>query len=270
MRKGDGFMNILIMAASRKGVEDSVAKMQNKSHKCLVTIGGEVMLVQVINSCLESGHDAQIYISIESEAPLRTVPQLNDWLDDGTIKVAPSRGNLADSVLAAIAHMETPFPLMITTGDNVLHHGRIVGDFLNQFKAGNADIAVAFTEATVVRREAPDVQLAYHRVKDGEYSACNLYGLRNENALNAIRIFEGGGQFGKRHLRILKAFGIMPFIYYKFRMLGAKELMDKIASNLGVSVDTLMLDYPEGPIDVDNPQFFTIAERMLSLRAKQV
>lgn len=262
-------MNILIMAASRKGVEDSVAKMQDKSHKCLVTIGGEVMLVQVIKSCLDCGHDAQIYISIESEEPLRTVPQLSRWLDEKVIQVVPSHGNLADSVLAAVEHMETPFPLMITTGDNVLHHGQIVGDFISQFKAGQADIAVAFTEAQSVNREAPDVQLAYHRLKDGAFSACNLYGLRGENALRAIRIFEGGGQFGKRHLRILKAFGVMPFIYYKFRLLGLKDLMSKIGANLGVTVDTLILDYPEGPIDVDNPQFFAIAERMLRLRAEQ-
>ena len=107
-------------------------------------------------------------------------------------------------------------------------------------------------------------------MKDGEFSACNLYGLRSEKALKAIRIFEGGGQFGKRHLRILKAFGIMPFIHYKLRTLSAQELMDKIASNLGVTADTLMLDYPEGPIDVDNPQFFTIAERMLRLRSQKV
>ncbi|MGD8327160.1 MAG: NTP transferase domain-containing protein [Sphingomonadales bacterium] len=263
-------MNILIMAASRKGVEDSVAAMQNKSHKCLVTIDGEAMLTRVIQSCLDSGLAGQIYISIESEEPLRTVPRLSDWLDDGTIKVTPSRGNLADSVLAAVEHMDTPFPLMITTGDNVLHHGALIFDFITQFKKGSADVAVAFTEATVVRLEAPDVKLAYHRLKDGEFSACNLYGLRNENALKAIRIFESGGQFGKRHLRILKAFGIMPFIYYKFRLLGIDALMHKIARNLGVTVDVLMMDYPEGPIDVDNPEFYAIAERMLKSRVQQV
>ena len=258
--------NALIMAASRAGVEDSVAKLQNKSHKCLVEIAGEVMLVRVIQAILDGGSIGRIFISIEDEAPLRTVPQLSQWLDAQVIEVTPSKGNLADSVLAAAEAIEGLLPLLITTGDNVLHHGTLMKDFLRQFERSTSDASVAFTEATVVRREAPDVKLAYHRLKDGEFSACNLYGLRTENALRAVKIFESGGQFGKRHIRILNAFGILPFIYYKLRITTLGTLLNRIAKNLGVTADLIMLDYPEGPIDVDNPQFFEIAERMLLAR----
>lgn len=259
----------LVMAASRRGVEDSVAKLQNKSHKCLVEIDGKPMLVRVIDALLESGKIGRIFISIEDETPLKSVPQLSQWLKDGVIQVTPSRGNLADSVLAAAADIDAPFPLFITTGDNVLHHGAIIRDFAVQAEESAKDISVAFTEATVVRREAPDVKLAYHRLADGEYSACNLYALKTPNALRAVKVFESGGQFGKRHIRILKAFGIMPFILYKTRLASIHGLMNRIARNLKVSADVALLDYPEGPIDVDNPQFFAIAERLLKARAAQ-
>ncbi|MFZ5608233.1 MAG: NTP transferase domain-containing protein [Pseudomonadota bacterium] len=256
----------LIMAASRRGVADTVAQLQNKSHKCLVEIDGRAMLERVIEALIDSGRIGRIYVSIEEEAVLRTVPRLRLWLDEGTLKVTPSRGNLADSTLAAAAAIPDPFPLIVTTGDNVLHTPVLIRDFMDRFAAGAGDVAVSFTEATVVRREAPDVRLAYHRLKDGEYSACNLYGLRRAEALKAVKIFTSGGQFGKRHIRILKAFGLMPFLLYKTRWAGLEPLMRRIAGNLGVSVDTILLDYPYGPIDVDNPQFFAIAERLLKAR----
>lgn len=256
----------LIMAAGRKGVKDSVAALQNKSHKCLVEIDGVVMLVRVVETLIESGRVGDIYVSVENEGVLRGVPQLAEWLDNGTIHVADSRDTLADSVLAAIETMPNPLPLMITTGDNALHTPELVRDFMDDFEKGDRDVAVAFSTAEDVMRDFPDVGLAYHRIKGGAYSACNVYGLRNERALNSIRIFEGGGQFGKKHWRILKAFGVMPFILYKLKLSGVDGLMHRIGRNLGVTVDVVLLEYSYGAIDVDNPQFFEITERALAER----
>lgn len=253
----------LVMAGSRKGVDDPVARLQGKSHKCLVEIDGVVMLERVISALIQSGHLGRIFVSIENEAVLRPVPQLAAWLDESRIAVVPSRHSLAASVLAAADQIPNPFPLFITTGDNALHTAELIGDFMRSFRTGHGDVAVAFTRADVVKREFPDVALAYHQLKDGGYSACNLYGLRNARALDSVRVFEGGGQFGKRHLRILKAFGITPFLLYKLKLATAEQLMRRVGRNLGVTADVILLDYAYGPIDVDNPEFFAISERAL-------
>jgi GTP:adenosylcobinamide-phosphate guanylyltransferase len=256
----------LVMAACRRGVDDPVAKLQNKSHKCLVEIDGVVMLERVIDTLLVAGCFERIYVSIESEEPLRTVPRLCEWLDQKRIMTVKSRDTLADSVLSAARDIPEPLPLIVTTGDNALHTPELIRSFMDQFWAHDGDVMVAFTNADVVRQDYPTIGLAYHILKDGGYSACNLYGLRREAALKTARIFESGGQFGKRHLRILKAFGIMPFILYKLKLVGLEQLMQRIGRNLGCTVDTAMLDYSFGPIDVDNLQFFAIAEETLKHR----
>jgi CTP:molybdopterin cytidylyltransferase MocA len=257
---------VLVLAASRSGADDPVARLKGTTHKCLAPIDGVVMLERVVQAILDSEVLGQIYISIESEALLRSVPALEKWLDAGVIRMAPVKGNLADSVLAAAEVMEPAFPMVITTGDNALHTAEILQDFVGQFNALQGDAAAGFTTAETVIAEFPEVGLAYHRLKDGGYSSCNLYVFRSAKALTAVRIFEGGGQFGKRPMRIVKAFGIMPFIQYKFRLSTLDQLMDGIAKRLGITADIIMLPYAYGPIDVDNISFFEISEKALKAR----
>lgn len=256
----------LVLAASRQGVRDSVAQLQDKSHKCLVEIDGVVMLERVIEALIKAGGIDRVYVSIESDDLLHQVPRVGAWMDQGRVRGLRNKATLADSVLAAAADIPDPYPLLITTGDNVLHTPELIRDFLDQCAGRDGDVAVAFTTADLVRRDYPEVKLAYHMLKDGGFSACNLYLLRRARALNAVRVFESGGQFGKRHFRILKSCGLMPFILYKLKWATLDGLMDRIARNLGVTTDTIMLPYSFGPIDVDNPQFFAIAEEALRRR----
>lgn len=256
----------LILAASRQGAEDSVAKMKGVSHKCLAPIDGMVMLERVVRSLEDSGVIGDIHVSIESADLLRSVPYLARRMDEGRLHRVAPRGNLADSVLAAAEAIDNPFPLVVCTGDNALQTPEIVRDFVDAFLAGSGDVAVGFTREEVVKSEFPEIGLAWHELKDGGWSACNLYGLRNRNALKAVEVFRSGGQFGKRQWRILKSCGVVPFLLYKLKATTLEGLMNRIARNLGVTCDSIVLDYPYGPIDVDNPRFFEISEAALARR----
>lgn len=260
----------LILAARRKGAVDPVAALQNKSHKCLVEIDGEVMLVRVIRSLLDSGQFERIHICIESPEPLRTVPQLAAWLDQDVIRTVTSRGNLADSVLSAVDQIEaagdSAFPLLVTTGDNALQTPELVGDFLNRFWPLSAEIGVAFTRDDVVLAEHPEAGLAFHRLKDGGFSADNIYLLKSPAALKAVKVFESGGQFGKRHIRLLTSFGLLPFILYKLKAITGAGLIRLIGRNLGVPIEMVLTPYAYGPIDVDNPSSFALCEKILRER----
>lgn len=258
--------SVLVMAASRRGVDDPVAKLQGKSHKCLVELDGQVMLERVIEALVDSGCFAKIHVSIDSEDVLRATEKMRAWIDEGRVVFVQSHGNLADSVLKAVDEIDNALPMVITTGDNALHTPDIVRDFVRDFHASDADAVVGFSREDVVLREFADSGLAFHRLKDGGFSSCNLYGIKNANALIAVKIFEGGGQFGKRHMRILKAFGLWPFVIYKLKLSTFQGLLNAIGRRLKVSVDVSWLDYPWGPIDVDHKHSFDITEAALKRR----
>lgn len=259
-------LTALVLAASRKGFDDPVAKLQNKSHKCLVNIDGIAMIQRVVQTLLDSECFGRILISIEDEQVLRDLVSIQGWLKEGTVEIVPSSGNLADSLVSATKMINKPLPLVITTADNVLHTPELVRDFVAAFVHGAGDVAVAVTDESTVLAEYPDEGTGFFRFRDGGYSFCNLFGVRSSSGLEAAKIFRTGGQFRKRPWRILKVFGVLPLILYKWQLLNFDSFIHRIARNLGITIDTVLLPYAYGPIDVDNPKTFDFSERVLKER----
>ena len=104
----------LILAASRKGAEDAVAQLQNKSHKCLVEVDGTIMLERVVTALAGSEHVERIFVAIESEDILRQASGLTAMLDADQLHFVQSAGNLFASIQAAITEIESPYPLLIS------------------------------------------------------------------------------------------------------------------------------------------------------------
>jgi len=256
----------LVLAAGRGGREDPVARMQDTTHKCLVEIDGQVMLERVVGALLASGRIDRVLVSVESAEVLRATPQLSAWLEEGRMVLAESRDTLADSVVSAAETQGDIFPLVITTGDNVLHTSAFIRDFVDQTMRSQRDLVLAFTRKETVQAEYPEVELNWHELKDGGFSSCNVYALRTPRALTAAEVFRGGGSFGKKPLRLLKAFGLTPFFLYITRRATGADFIARTARSLGITADLAEMTYAYGPIDVDNPEFYAIAERILKDR----
>ncbi len=259
-------LTALVMAASRKGFEDSVARLQGKSHKCLVTIDGIAMIERVVQTLIDSECFERILVSIEDERVLQDLSLASHWLREGMIEVVPSAGNLADSLVSFTETVDQPLPLVITTADNVLHTPELVRFFVAAFVQGNGDAAVAVTRESTVRDEYPDGEFGFFQFRDGGYSFCNLFGISHPGALQAAEIFRSGGQFRKHPWRMLRAFGVMPLILYKWRLLNLDGFARRIARKLGITVDLVRLPFAFGPIDVDNPKTFAFSECVLRER----
>jgi len=256
-------LTALVLAASRKGFDDPVARLQNKSHKCLVKIDGIAMIERVIQALLDSGCFKHILISIEDQQVLEELSSVKHWLKEGALEIVPSAGNLADSLVSVATVVDQPLPLVITTADNALHTPELVRDFVTAFAEGTGDVAVAATQERTVLAAYPGERIGFFRFRDGGYSFCNLFGVRSLRGLETAKIFRTGGQFRKRPWRILQAFGVLPLILYKCRLVTLDSFFHRIASNLGIAIDIVLLPYAFGPVDVDNPGTFEFSERIL-------
>lgn len=262
-------LTALVLAASRQGFDDPVARLQNKSHKCLVTIDGIAMIERVIQTLLDSECFERIFISIEDEQVLQDLASVRRWLEEGTVKVVPSAVNLADSLISLTKIVSQPLPLVITTADNALHTPELVRDFVSAFALGKGDAAVAVASESTVLAEYPEGEFGFFRFRDGGYSFCNLFGVRQAVALDAAKIFRTGGQFRKHPWRMLRVFGVLPLIIYKWRLLKLDSFTLRITRNLGITLDLVQLPYAFGPIDVDNPKTFEFSERTLRERREK-
>ncbi len=261
-----GPLTALVLAASRQGVDDSVAKLQNKSHKCLVTVDGIAMIERVVQTLIDSGCFNRILISIESREVLESLSLARRWLEEGVIEIVPSSGNLADSVVSVAELVNQPLPLVITTADNVLHTPELVRYFVAAFARSKGDAAVAVTTQSTVMTEFPEGEFGFFQFRDGGYSFCNLFGIRSSSGLEAAKVFRTGGQFRKHPWRVLKIFGLLPLILLKFRLVKLDTFVRRVTPKLGVSAVTVRLPYAFAPIDVDNPKTFAFSERLIRER----
>ncbi|WP_286830149.1 MULTISPECIES: NTP transferase domain-containing protein [Kordiimonas] len=256
----------LVLAASRRGPADAVAQIQGVSHKCLVTLDDVVMLERVVNEIKNARGIDRVFVSIESEELLRSVPTLAAMLNKGEIHFVPSADNLYLSVAEATAKIEDPYPMVITTGDNALHTTEMVEHFCADIAESKPDAAIAMTPASVILEAYPEGKRAFHNLKDGGWSSCNLYALANDKALKAAKIFEGGGQFGKKPQRIMKAFGLMFMLLYRYKLATIDQLARMMSRRWKLDVRVVRMPFADAPIDVDNPGDFALTERILKSR----
>ncbi|MEO1221230.1 MAG: NTP transferase domain-containing protein [Pseudomonadota bacterium] len=259
-------VTVLVLAASRAGPQDAVAKLQNLSHKCLVEIDGEVMLQRVVREIAESKYAGDIYVSIESEDLMRSVPYLAEKMDAGRLKFVAAGENLFASIEQAAASIPDPYPMVVSTGDNALQTSEMFDHFCAETLGSGAEVAVAMTPASTILEAYPDGKRAFHELKDGGWSSCNLYAVTSPKALAAAKVFETGGQFGKQPRRILKAFGLRFMLMYKFSLATIDGMASYLAKRWNVSVTVVRMPFADAPIDVDNPGDFTRTEAILKKR----
>ncbi|MEP1420908.1 MAG: hypothetical protein ABJK59_03955, partial [Erythrobacter sp.] len=214
----------------------------------------------------ESEHAGDIYVSIESEELMRSVPYLSDMMDAGRLKFVAAGENLFASIEQAVASIPNPYPMAVSTGDNALHTSEMFDHFCAEVLASGAQAAVAMTPASTILEAYPDGKRAFHELKDGGWSSCNLYAVTSPEALNAAQVFKTGGQFGKQPSRILKAFGLRFMLMYKFSLATIDGMARYLSKRWNVSMSVVRMPFADAPIDVDNPGDFTRTEGILKKR----
>lgn len=264
-----GSVKVLVLAASRAGPEDAVAALQNKSHKCLIELDGEIMLQRVVREIAASQYASDIYISIEREDILREIPLVSQLMDEGRVHFLPAGNNLFASITNAADAIKDPYPLVVSTGDNALHTTEMFDHFCQAILSKPLDGAVAMTPAATILASYPDGKRAFHELKDGGWSSCNLYAALTPKAVEAAKVFETGGQFGKRPIRILKAFGLPVMLMYKFRLATVQGIADYLSRRWKISLKIVSMPFADAPIDVDNPGDFTRTQGILQKRRTQ-
>lgn len=255
----------LVLAATR-GVRDPLAREGGVSHKSFIDLAGIPMLRRVVASVIDSGRVGRVIVSIEQDAIAEARQVLAGLEARMPIEYIASQASIGTSVAAIKQAFPDALPLIITTGDNGLHTGKIVRSFCDQLDTVDADAALGLTNARHVLAKYPEGARAFHRFRDGQYSSCNLYAVLTPHAFKGAAVFKGGGQFGKKPKRLIGAFGLMAFLAYKSRMLKVGSFLRLLSRAIGVRTAPVFLPFAEGPIDIDRMSDWDLAKRILRER----
>lgn len=262
----DPSYTVLVLAASR-GNRDPLAVRGGVSHKVFIDIAGVPMLRRVVESVIDSGRAKRVIVAIEEASMAQAREILTPLGADDLIVYTPSRESIGTSVAAVAEAFPDALPLVITTGDNALHTGEMVRFFCDGLSGLTEDAALGLTPASYVLDRYPEGNRAFHRFRDGAFSSCNLYALLTPRAIAASRVFNSGGQFGKKPKRLIGAFGIAAFLLYKSRLATLRMVIAALSRAIGVRTAAVVMPFAEGPIDIDRLQDWELAERIIAARA---
>ena len=254
----------IVLAAQRGGRLDPLADRFGVTHKCLVPIAGKPLIEHVLRALAEVPGLSRIHISIEKDA-VETVLRVPGA--DGAFGVAvefvPAAPSLADSVYVAALGIEEP--IVVTTADNVNLSPRTVAEMVERMHAGAEGVLAATTREAVLAAH-PEGQRRFYRLRDGNYSNCNLYGLNGPRALKLAEIFRSGGQFAKNPKRLAETFGLLNLLLLRFGLISLGTAVDRMARRFGIRGEVVVVTDGAQAIDVDNARTYDIAAEILARR----
>lgn len=258
----------LVLAATR-GNQDPLAQAGGVSHKCFIDIAGQPMLRRVVQSVVDSRRVGKIIVQIEPQSMEEAKQLLAPLGADAITVYTPSAGSIGSSVNAAVEAFPDSLPLIITTGDNALHTGEMIKFFCDELDKVKEDAALGLTPASYVMEKYPEGNRAFHRFRDGGFSSCNLYALLTPKGIEGAKVFNGGGQFGKKPKRLIGAFGLFAFLVYKTRLTRLRTFLKFLSSAIKVRTAPVLMPFAEGPIDVDRMVDWELANRIVAAREGQ-
>jgi CTP:molybdopterin cytidylyltransferase MocA len=256
---------ILILAGKRDGKLDPLAERAGVSHKAVVPIRAKPLITWVLEAAEQAWPDAPILVSIHDPAVIADLPMVQRLTNEGRLRCSPARAGIVDSLEAAVEDGAS-FPLLITTGDNVLVTAEALRRLHDEAMAADAGAALSLATREQILAAHPEGQRRFYEFKDKAISNCNAYWLRDREALRAAESFRGGGQFIKTPGAILKAFGLWNLIGFRRKWWTLDKALCNLSRRFGVRIAPVFVTDGALAVDVDNERTYKIAESLLASR----
>ena len=252
-------VNVLILAGQRckDGVPlpDALCLAAGVKWKALLPIHGKPMIDYVVAALDGSVGLNQPYF----------VSGLDVKLLGGDYTQSPSADGPASSVVKA-AQAGLSYPFLVTTCDHALLSSDMVNTFIKGAQDSGADFALGLASKSVIAPAYPETKRTYLKFKDEHVSGCNLFYVKNENGLEAVKFWRAAQHDRKRPLKLARRLGIGMLIKYLSGCLTLKNAFETTSNSLSINAKPILLPFAEAAIDVDKPSDLTLVEDILAKR----
>ncbi len=248
----------LVLAASR-GPDDPMARHAGVLHKATIKVGGVPMLRRVVQALLDSRRVGEVVVMIDDAAAAQAA--LGAALA-ARVRLLPSGTSAAGSVLKAVERDGVFLPLLVTTGDLPFLTPQAVDAFIAAAEQRPASLVVALARRDDVLVAFPDMRRTWMRLGGEAVTSCNLFALKDAEALKAVAFWQRAERHRKRPWRIAMAFGPLSLLRLVFSRGGACHVVRLAGKRLGTTADAVFIDDARLAIDVDKPSDLELARQV--------
>jgi GTP:adenosylcobinamide-phosphate guanylyltransferase len=247
----------LILAGNRAGQTDPMAAQAGVSHKALLPVDGTPMILHVIRALQSCPAIGRIVVATERTDILAPFAE-GDAVMTRSAAASPSR-----SVAAALQEFGTP--LLVTTADHALLTAAILRSFLSQAPIA-ADAVAGVARSGVILSAYPDTRRTWMRMRDGDFSGCNLFLLRGPKAGRAVDFWQRLEQQRKSPLAMAKMIGPLTLFRYALKILTMQAALRLLGRRVGAQLAIVELPFADAAVDVDKPADLLLVEKIFADR----
>ena len=155
-------------------------------------------------------------------------------------------------------------------GDAALMAGRWQGEVLGLRAAllEGCDLVVALARYELVASAYPGVRRTALRLRDGGYCGCNLFAFLTPPARAAAAFWRRVEHQRKQPLRLITTLGWIAVFRYLTGQLSLGEGLARLSRRMGLSVEVVMLPFPEAALDVDTASDWTLVQTIAGERGR--
>ena len=257
----------LVLAGSR-GPDCPVAALGGVSHKALLPIDGTPMIERVIATLAAVPSIDKVVVVIETPEILRDLPSLTALMDSGYLQTLTAKPSPAQSALHGFEHLGAgqDGPIVMTTADNCLLTPEILEYFLGSLHGGS-DVTAAVARTDMVIQAYPEARRTRMRFRDGGQGGCNLFAFQTPQAQDIIRFWRQVEENRKSPLTMLRQLGVLTALRYLTNTLTLAQALHKLGKRTDTKLAVTQMPFAEAAIDVDSPEDFYLAEKILKARA---
>jgi GTP:adenosylcobinamide-phosphate guanylyltransferase len=248
----------LVLAGSRAGAADPMARAAGVSHKALLPVAGVPMLARVLDALARSPGIGRVVVMIEEPArSLAGLPLAP------AVLLRPAGSSPSRSVAAGLA--EFGAPLLVTTADHALLTPAMVAQFLEGVPAGT-DAAAGLARSEVVLAAWPDTRRTWLRFRGGRYSGCNLFWMGTPQAAAVVGFWQRVEEQRKKPMAMVRMLGPWVLLRFALGLLSLPAALAALGARTGTRLAAVEMRFAEAAVDVDKPADLELAESILARR----
>ncbi len=254
-------MTAIVLAGDRR-IEDPVALAAGVPAKALAPVAGVPMVLRVLQALAEAQDIGDRLLCGPVWSAVESHPELHGLISTGQVRW--SEPGATPSVSASVAMQTIPeqHPVLVTTADHALLSAQTVDYFCSHARAQACDVAVGLVSYDLVARAYPDTKRTVTRLRDGGVCGCNLYAFLTARGRALAAFWRRVEQQRKNPIALIRTLGWGAVLSYVLGRLSLGDGLARLSNRVNISIEAVMLPFPEAALDVDKVGDWELAQRL--------
>lgn len=251
-----------IVLAGDRLPDDPVARVAGVPCKALVPVCGVPMVLRVLGALDESEEIGDRILCGPARHIVDTNDELHQLSTSGRVKWVEARATPSSSVHAVMQSIPPEHPILLVTADHALLHAKLVDYFCSEARKRKADVVVGLASADLVTATYPEVRRTILRFRDGGVCGCNLYAFLTARGRALVSFWGQVEELRKQPVRLISRLGWVSALGFFFGWLSLHQVLARLSQRLNLSIEVVMLPFPEAAVDVDTVSDWRLVEKI--------